>query len=289
MMADNYCYYVLFSFFFSLHISAMEPDLFALVRAGDIKQLSQVLAPQIDVMGYLDTEQNSLLHCAATPEIAAFLLSRGAQVNACNAQLNTPLHVVLWHGSCDDFNPAQLLLDAGADITALNVNKQNPVHGVVSKAPEFVRRLFVHVPRCSIERTMRSERLQMVYTLLASFKKSPTALYSTIPKDVMRMLAVYCLFPPYRSCNEHEVVNALLFEKLDKIQKVLITHDNRELTPGDLELDYWPEDRSRLLNPLMVHQFVPDIIVSMARLVELKLFYTFEEEILKSNQKSSTE
>lgn len=285
MMANTYCYYVLFSFSFSFHLSAMDSDLFALVRAGDVQSLSQVLTPSINVMHYVDTEQNSLLHCAATREVAALLLNRGAQVNALNGQQSTPLHVMLWHGSCDDFSLAQLLLDAGADITALNVNKQNPVHGVVSKAPAFVRQLFTHVPRCAIERTYGRECKKMLFTLLCVFKRFP----QLFPKDIQSMLLSYCKRPPYQPCNEHEMVNALLFEKLDTIQKVLITHDNREFTPGDLELRYWPEDRSRLLNPLMVHQFVPDIIASIARLVDLKLTYTLDNKTLRSNQTPSTE
>lgn len=289
-MALYSCYYLLFFIIFSL-AQAMETDLFALVRAGNLPLLNEAFTAQHNPTLFAqcsDEDGNTLLHVVTDARIAAFLLTCNVPVNAVNSLQSTPLHTLLWDTTHTDFDSIAVLLDGGADLTALNNNKQNPAHLVASKDPEFIHRLLSYVPRCAIRARMKSERMKMVDTLLLSLSKSDVKLYSQIPKEVKKMLLEYCLLPPYQSTCEHELVNALLFEKLDIISSALSAHDNLNHTPASLEQRYSTVDRSRLLDPIRVHKLVPDIIASIRRVVKLTLSYSLEENLLTSAQLPST-
>lgn len=112
----------------------------------------------------------------------------------------------------------------------------------------------------------------MAFKLLCCFKRFTAVNLPEIPKDLQRLLVSYCMRPPYLFYDEQETVNVLLFQKLDAVKKALDAEDQFERTPGDLELRYWPEDRSKILDPTRVHQFVQPIIRSITQVVQLQSF-----------------
>ena len=85
-------------------------------------------------------EDNSALHLAAffgcDYEIIKFLLEAGADVNARNSDLNTPLHFAV-----SDLNAVQLLLDKNADMDAENHKSERPLDLV--KKPGIAQALLI--------------------------------------------------------------------------------------------------------------------------------------------------
>jgi ankyrin repeat protein len=69
--------------------------------------------------------------CHGTLEIAQLLLDRGANANAEDSSLSTPLHHVAggrYPSQEDGIRVAQLLLEHGADINAQDSDRQTPLH-----------------------------------------------------------------------------------------------------------------------------------------------------------------
>lgn len=290
-MAFHSCYCLLIFVLFFGPAHSMDPDLFALVRQGNYEQLVQLFDTQSNKQLFAkcrDEEGNTLLHVVTDARIASLLIRGKVPVNAVNRLESTPLHTLLWDTTHADLECIGVLLDAGADLKAINANKQNPVHLIASKSPEFIQRIISYVPHGSIKEKMKHERRRMADTFLLSLRKSEDKLYSQLPKVLKKMLLEYCLLPPYKSTGEHELVNALLFEKLDILSNVLSAQDHLDHTPGSLEQRYATIDRSKLLDPLRVYQFVPDIIASIGRLVTLTLSYSLEQNQLTSVPLPST-
>lgn len=285
-------YYVLLCLIVAGSMHGMELDFFALVRESNLERLKELYEQNQNPMLFAackDAEDNSLLHLVSNAKMALFLLSSKVPIKAVNKLQNTPLHTIVWDKTDIEFDCAAALLDYGAELTALNHNKQNPVHLIAAKSPEFIQKLVTHVPRHAIYAQMKPERVKMLYTALLTFKKFEGSLSCSIPREIKRIICEYCVLPPYQSAQEHELVNALLFKHLDILSNALSAQDNLNHTPGSLEQRYSTLDKSKLLDPMRLHQFVPDIIASIGRLVTLKLSYKVQANILTSVLLPSTE
>lgn len=73
------------------------------------------------------------------PEIAKYLVERGADVKARNANDSIALHIATWHGRVD---LAKVLVAAGAEIDAQNKYGDTPLHRAAEKKkPDMVKYL----------------------------------------------------------------------------------------------------------------------------------------------------
>lgn len=81
------------------------------VEAGNIQKIAHALAQGADI-NYVYSNDNTLLHLTLDPDVADFLLSHGAHIDAQNRGGYTPLHY-----ACQDNNIecAKVLLDQGAN------------------------------------------------------------------------------------------------------------------------------------------------------------------------------
>jgi cytohesin len=102
------------------------------IREGDLAKVKARLQIHPDLIRsrYLGTEDGgaSPLYVAATwnqPEVAAFLLEQGADVNAKTDSGNTPMFIA---ASEDNWNIAVLLLANKADVNARNTDGETPLH-----------------------------------------------------------------------------------------------------------------------------------------------------------------
>ena len=103
---------------------------------GDVKHVKEIIdAGNHDVNGLnywqVDIDprgwQRTPLHTAALNgrlEVAKFLISKGANVNALTKYLDTPLHFAVAQGHAD---VARLLLERGADLHAKNDDGDTPL------------------------------------------------------------------------------------------------------------------------------------------------------------------
>ena len=101
---------------------------------GEHDQVAELLlrhGGKIDVRGWngqtmLQTSLNTdFFEEEATADIVSFLLRHGADVNARDSSLSTPLHYAL---GCGNVEAAQLLLESGADIEARNNQGKTPLY-----------------------------------------------------------------------------------------------------------------------------------------------------------------
>ncbi len=95
-------------------------------RGDDLKKIKRLVVAG----ARLDVKNNAgatLLHLAKTPEIMAFLLEKGLDVNARDDAGNTPLMLA------GDLRCAELLLKAGADVNAKNRDGENVMHRQAQK------------------------------------------------------------------------------------------------------------------------------------------------------------
>lgn len=92
----------------------------------------------MDVNAQRQQDRHTPLHIAChhgSPEIAQLLLDHGANANAEDRFLRTPLHLVAGgHYSIQEggIRVARLLLEHGVDITAQDSNRETPLHAASS-------------------------------------------------------------------------------------------------------------------------------------------------------------
>ncbi len=97
------------------------------VRAGKIEKVKALIAANPDLVDARDREGKTPLHWAWKEDIATLLLEHGADVNAKNAQGNTPLWTPVMYGRK---NIAIILLTNGADVNARDNSGETPLHKV---------------------------------------------------------------------------------------------------------------------------------------------------------------
>lgn len=118
----------------SLAVSAHAGALHQAVRAHDIVSLEEQLesASDDDLNATIENGITPLHLAAATdqPDIAALLISRGANVNATNRFGFTPLH---WAASRDHVATMEVLIKAEANIDAKAQNDITPLHWAATK------------------------------------------------------------------------------------------------------------------------------------------------------------
>lgn len=103
--------------------------IFAAIERGDKATLEKLLLQNIDINatrshGYAN---RTPLHVAAffsQAEIAKFLISKGANVNAKNEKGNTPLHIA----ASISLDVSKILIENGADVNAQNIYGITPLH-----------------------------------------------------------------------------------------------------------------------------------------------------------------
>ena len=114
-------------------------------KAGDIAKVRALLGTDADLVNALDTDGSTPLHCAVWkghPEVVAFLLNAGADVNTHNRNEHwgtTPLHAA---AHANEAAIAQLLIDHGAELNARDMNGKTPMqHTTFHKAKAVARLL----------------------------------------------------------------------------------------------------------------------------------------------------
>jgi ankyrin repeat protein len=104
-------------------------EIFDAVKANDTAKVKALLENNPSLKTARDASGSTPLHqavVAGSVAIAELLLSRGADVNAVNAQLYTPLHEAIRSGKVD---MAKLLIEKGADVHHnKNAAQSTPLH-----------------------------------------------------------------------------------------------------------------------------------------------------------------
>ncbi len=102
--------------------------------AGDAETVGRILASEPTLARAHANDGWSMLHLAATPEVAALLLKAGADINASNRHQvlgpgNKPLHSAVY---MDRPELVDFLLDRGADVNAMDRAGWTPLHIAVA-------------------------------------------------------------------------------------------------------------------------------------------------------------
>ena len=112
--------------------------LFDAVNNEDFEAVKEAIADGIDV-NIRDEDRETLLHNAATKEIAKLLIAKGADVNAKDIYGTTPLHYA------NTKEIAQPLIAEGADVNAKDDDGKTPLNSAIRhKHPEIVDLLRKH-------------------------------------------------------------------------------------------------------------------------------------------------
>ncbi len=90
-------------------------DIYEAAKAGDTAGVAALLKGNPTLVHSRDQHDDTLLHHAATADIARLLLKSGADVMACGWMGATPLHDAAWEGHAD---VAVVLIAHGADVNA---------------------------------------------------------------------------------------------------------------------------------------------------------------------------
>ena len=106
-------------------------DIFDAVMGGDLNNVKKIINSEKASVMARDNSQNTPLHIAANynySEIAELLIKKGADVNAVNGDLKTPMYCTLRVNL--DNNIAQLLLLSGARLCASKSKKTPLIDGM---------------------------------------------------------------------------------------------------------------------------------------------------------------
>jgi ankyrin repeat protein len=110
------------------------------VRRNDLKLIAKLLAGSPKLVDARSENREQPLHMAvrwATPEIVAYLIEQGADVNATCDNRSTPLHLT------NDVEIARILLDNGADLWARDSSGQTALGKAVDERNQEIIDLLV--------------------------------------------------------------------------------------------------------------------------------------------------
>ena len=114
-----------------------EPFLFRLVQQDAVEHLQEIFRSQVKYDVNLKAAGGmTLLHSAWSDEVVELLLDAGADVNAHNDRMETPLYNIIVRQDDEDGRGVQLLLDAGADVSVADAVGRTPLH--VAHTPAIV-------------------------------------------------------------------------------------------------------------------------------------------------------
>lgn len=100
-------------------------------KKGDVEKVKLLLSGDAGLIEARDNDGSTALHCATwkgLQTMVAFLLSKGADVNAHNKNEHygtTPLHAA---AHANQAAIAEMLIEHGADVNALDMNGKTPMH-----------------------------------------------------------------------------------------------------------------------------------------------------------------
>ncbi len=113
---------------------ALQPqEILDAVRKRDSATVEALARKDPSLLRVKDPEGNSVLHLAALNgflPLTGLLISLGADIDAPNAQLETPLHAVINNGQDA---VARVLIERGADLSRKDVTGNTPLHAAVEK------------------------------------------------------------------------------------------------------------------------------------------------------------
>lgn len=118
-------------------------EIFDAVKNNDLAKVRTLVGKNPVLVNSKDDPGNTPLHQAATTgsvEIAGYLLSKGADIDAVNARQNTPLHEAI---QSRKENVAMFLIEKGADVNKVNINKQTPLHRAVLNDQKGIGELII--------------------------------------------------------------------------------------------------------------------------------------------------
>ncbi len=102
-------------------------------RMNDLAKVEALVRKDPSLLRGKDPGGNSALHLAVRNgllPLTGLLISLGADINAANAQLETPLHVAINSGK---EAAARVLIEKGADLSRKDVRGNTPLHSAVGK------------------------------------------------------------------------------------------------------------------------------------------------------------
>jgi ankyrin repeat protein len=132
ILEKNLIPYALAIFFLLVTVSAQSQDVFDAVKNNDLKKVKMLIKNDVSLVNSKDEAGNTPLHHAArigSDAIIKFLLSRGADINAQNTQLYTPLLEAIQNRN---ENSSVLLIEKEADLAKTNIFEQTPLHKAAS-------------------------------------------------------------------------------------------------------------------------------------------------------------
>ncbi|MEN6310164.1 MAG: ankyrin repeat domain-containing protein [Acidobacteriota bacterium] len=109
-------------------IPASPADIHAAAKAGDLAAVRRLIQIDASLVNLKDVGGNAPLHAAAeggAVSVAAYLIDRGADLDARNISGNTPLHEAIFNGK-DKIS--RLLIEKGADLRSQNTIGRTPLH-----------------------------------------------------------------------------------------------------------------------------------------------------------------
>ncbi|MDH5714115.1 MAG: ankyrin repeat domain-containing protein [Candidatus Aminicenantes bacterium] len=124
--------FLLIGFIFSLTANAQ--DIHTAAAKGDFGEVKKLIAQNPELIHALNERKSTPLHIAASNghlPVVAYLIDKGADVNARNQWDRTPLH---YAASENYIQLAKLLLERGADVNGYETSSYTPLHSAAESA-----------------------------------------------------------------------------------------------------------------------------------------------------------
>jgi len=129
----------------SHHTTEEYTPFFAAVSAGNLAEVQQDISTDPALVRAMEWDNATALHDAVGqnhPDVAAYLLDKGAQVNAKTKDGLTPLHMAAQNGNIPII---ELLISRGATINAIDSKGWTPLARAIKwEHPEAARALTEH-------------------------------------------------------------------------------------------------------------------------------------------------